>query len=346
LAALGFGEAAVGVFMRSRRGFTLVELLVVIAIIGILVALLLPAIQASREAARKTECKNNLKQIGLASLSHESAHGFLPSSGWGYKWVGLADAGYGDDQPGGWAFNVLAYLEDRQLRDAALRVADMPTGFDEGPMPNAAPSVTVPLPMFRCPSKRSGGPYPLDPDPSKDRKTLAHNAPDCTADSGCLVARGDYRINSGSVVARDTPGPSSFGQAASFAWFHSAGSNGVSFQRSAVRMAQIVDGTSRTALAGEKFLSPNFYENGEFTADDQCVFSGHDNDNNGYLGNSPDIYLPAQDESGGPPREFYFGSAHAIGLHMAYCDGSVHFIGYDVEGPVWMALGGRNDLEQ
>jgi prepilin-type N-terminal cleavage/methylation domain-containing protein len=334
-----------GVFMRMRRAFTLVELLVVIAIIGILVALLLPAIQASREASRKTECKNNLKQIGLASLSHESAHGFLPSSGWGYKWVGLADAGYGADQPGGWAFNILAFLEDRQLRDAALRVADMQAGFGSGPQRNAALSVTVPLAMFRCPSKRSGGPYPLDPDPSKDRKTLAFNAADCTADSGCLVARGDYRVNSGNIGARDTPGPANFAQASSFAWFDNDWNNGVSFQRSAVRMAQIIDGTSRTALAGEKFLNPNFYENGEYTADDQCVFSGHDNDNNGYTGNSPEIYLPAQDESGSVPREFHFGSAHAVGLHMAYCDGSVHFIGYDVDGPVWMALGGRNDLD-
>ena len=101
----------------AERGFTLVELLVVIAIIGILVALLLPAVQAAREAARRTQCINHLKQLSLGCANHESTHKFFPSGGWGTDWVGDADKGTGEGQPGSWLYSVLPFIEEQALHD-------------------------------------------------------------------------------------------------------------------------------------------------------------------------------------------------------------------------------------
>ena len=105
------------VFRRKNAAFTLVELLVVITILGVLMALLLPAVNGVREAMRRAQCKNNLYQIGKAALQHSAMHDHYPSSGWGWEWVGDPDRGFGARQPGGWIYNALPFMGLDMIHD-------------------------------------------------------------------------------------------------------------------------------------------------------------------------------------------------------------------------------------
>ena len=110
-------RSRLGIVCHKAAGFSLVELLVAITIIGILIALLLPAVQAARESARRMQCGNNLKQLALAALSHESAFKFFPTGGWNKYWLGHPDRGFDKRQPGGWVYNVLPFIEQQSLHD-------------------------------------------------------------------------------------------------------------------------------------------------------------------------------------------------------------------------------------
>ena len=132
-------------FAPRTRAFTLVELLVVIAIIGVLVALLLPAVQAARGSARRIQCSNHLKQIGLAFHNHHDTLGHLPTGGWGWDYVGDPDGGFAENQPGGWTYNILPYIEQQALREIGIGQA--------GPLKQAglARFVGVPINFYSCP---------------------------------------------------------------------------------------------------------------------------------------------------------------------------------------------------
>lgn len=134
---------------KRLRGFTLVELLVVIAIIGVLVSLLLPAVQAAREAARRTQCTNNMKQLGLAALNFESTYKHYPTAGevdWS-TWFSPASAAptYPHENLG-WAYQILPFMEQQQMYD--LRSTLFASGGDAADL--AGEGI---IPAFHCPSR-------------------------------------------------------------------------------------------------------------------------------------------------------------------------------------------------
>jgi type II secretory pathway pseudopilin PulG len=333
-----------------------VELLVVIAIIGILVALLLPAIQAAREAARRSQCQNNLKQIATAFMNHESTNKFLPSSGWGWRWTGDPDKGYDENQPGGWAYNVIAFMEEQTVRDAGRGVKD-------AAVRQAARIAAhgTPIPAFNCPTRRPAMAYPLNPDVNGG--FLATNLPECTGANNCVVARSDYQVNSGNCNAGDAHQPADDTPAtlAAHDWpYESPGSNvpqtGISYQRSKIKLARITDGTSQTAMVGEKYRNPDHHLTGLASNDDQSLFSGHDQDMNGYTNKSQkarlniryidqpqNAFTPERDRPAWEGDKYRFGSAHPAGIHMAFCDASVQSISYDVDRKIFALMGGRDD---
>ncbi|MDO5114216.1 MAG: DUF1559 domain-containing protein, partial [Planctomycetia bacterium] len=139
--------------MKSKKGFTLVELLVVIAIIGMLVGLLLPAVQQAREAARRMQCNNNLRQMGLAALNLESSHKHYPPGGWKWSFTGDPDAGFGEGQMGGWSYSLLPFLEQNTLYQLG---ADGDPGTETTTQKNGAKQrAESPIPIFYCPSRRT-----------------------------------------------------------------------------------------------------------------------------------------------------------------------------------------------
>ena len=168
-------------------GFTVIELLVVFAVVAVLAALVLPAVQAAREAARLTTCRNNIKQVATAVLHHEQSVGHMPSGGWGPSWLGVAERGSDSAQPGGWIYSVLPFIEAADVHDAVAGTTAASSAVDYRAC--AAGVVAV----FACPSRRSSAARSLP-------GSVAYRTP---FDSKLAIPVGvvsDYAANGGSTA--------------------------------------------------------------------------------------------------------------------------------------------------
>jgi prepilin-type N-terminal cleavage/methylation domain-containing protein len=339
---------------RQTCGFTLVELLVVIAIIGILVALLLPAIQAAREAARRSQCINNIRQLGTACHLHLDTYGFFPSGGWGDWWVGCPDQGAGESQPGSWAYQLLPFIEESAR-------AQMGQGFKcSDPNSRAAigKMVATHVSLFYCPTRRAAQPYPHGP-----RDIRNYDPPP-------FAAKSDYAGNIGghfAVLGMGTDvGPASLQAAATYRWQYSGdqfiasnkmryptfdGMTGVIFQRSEVKLSQITDGTTYTYLLGEKNMDAAHYDDGVPGNDDQSMYNGYDKDNlrsafiwySGFENQGAPICPALPDTPNTSFREWNFGGPHPGGWVALLCDNSVQFLTYDMKPEIHQNFGNRKD---
>jgi prepilin-type processing-associated H-X9-DG protein len=347
-----------------------VELLVVITIIGILIALLLPAVQAAREAARMVQCQNNLKQSALAMLNFEQTNGHFAGGGWGAWWVGDPDRGTDRDQPGGWLYQILPQLEQTGL--AQLGSDGDPDHITNTQRQGLAALTATPLEMMNCPTRRRAITYAVG-----FRTPPTYNGSGLYTPGGVYpmgassIARGDYAANAGDQVyswiidgPNDTSSdpvqqgiswtktnawPAMEAKLSTGAYWYplSTPATGICYLRSRVATADISDGTSSTYMLGEKYLGPDWYFNGLDGADNECMYVGYDNDNHRCTHfnslNPTDSPQPPMQDTPGVYDAWRFGSAHASCCNMAFCDGSVRTMSYFIDPETHRRLGNRRD---
>ena len=345
--------------MRRKRssGFTLIELLVVIAIIGVLVGLLLPAVQQAREAARRIRCTNNLKQIGLASANYESAYGVTPT--YLPSWRGPTENGLFS----GFA-QLLPYLEQSDVYDQinfSVPGSDVPgTGGDDRVFFNAT-AASKRLAVFLCPTdgQRNGRPMTMD-----------------FGDNSYCANYGWPQIVRGRVVGYAT---------VAFSVPPSAPASSFREQSAVVRNKSIVDGHSKTAAFSERLRNPGvvgsfvdprrlYFEVTRPSAPagwtlpalaDLCQASTTTIDYSDRIGgswltgdarygNMFTVLMTPNTKSCSDVTTLYFASGdtgltpssdHSGGINVAMADGSVTFVSNSVDRNAWWAMGSRDGGE-
>jgi len=324
---------------RHKNGFTLVELLVVIAIIAILVGLLLPAVQAAREAARRTQCMNHLKQLGLGCLNHADAHGVLPAAGWTWRCSADPDLGFGKTQPGSWFYSVLPFIERQDVWE--LGSDGNRAGITFLQREGGKQRHQIPVPLFHCPSRRAAILYP-------GYRGLYNEDPPSNESEVDLIAKGDYAMNGGTFYLQEEYGSCT---ATPDTW-QDRPFDGVAYLRGQLKLRDILDGTSQTFMLGEKTKQPCRYErsdhadhHGVYRAGEEAlVFCSRSPDRYYYnIGSQDNLPWRDQDHHSGfycnnrPDQrtiQYRYGSAHPSIFHVVMCDGSVHALGYAIDGIV------------
>ncbi len=305
-----------GLLFRRRLslGFTLVEVLVVIAIIGLLVALLLPAIQGTREAARRMQCQNNLKQLGIAlQLFHDTQRTF-PASGWTTAGPGNPKGKYV-----GWRPMVLPYLEQENV----YRLYDSSANWWEGTNLTVA---SIPLPIFRCPST---------PQVPEVLRAIA-KPPRPAIQFSIQLAPTDYEAMQG--VNPTSINPQRYNSVNRFA---------VMYRNSLTRIADIRDGTSTTVAIVECAGRPEVYRDGvkriDFSndqgigwADSEGPFSLDGADGAGTReGCTPAAGCTKAINARNDNEPYSF---HVGGAQFLFADGHVQFISEDIPLDIMAAL--------